>query len=125
MNVASGFSSGLNFYFAFDPSVAGQTVTVTVWSGANGTGSVLATISLSSNACATSPYYCTWTQIGQSFSGTAHSVTFSGATGNQLGLTDITLGSSMTAIPEPSSIYLFAIGAAGISLGALKRFVRS
>jgi hypothetical protein len=125
INSSSGFSNGLDFYFAFDPSKAGQTVTLTVWSGANGTGSVLATISLSSNACASSPYYCTWTQIGQSFSGTAHSVTFSGATGNQLGLTDITLGSSTTAIPEPSSFYLLAVGAAGISLGALRRFARS
>jgi hypothetical protein len=124
MNVTNGFSSGLNLFFSFNPSVAGQTVTVTIWSGTNGTGTVLATLALSSNACASSPYYCQWTQIGTSFSGTAHSVTFS-TPPNQLGLSDITLGSSTTAIPEPSSIYLLGIGAAGVCLGSIRRFLRS
>jgi hypothetical protein len=123
MNITNGFSNGLDFYYAFNPMSAGQNVTVTVWSGANGTGSILLTISLSSNACSGTPYFCTWTQVGNSFTGTAHSITFSGPA-DQFGLADMTLGSSKTAIPEPSSILLLAVGGAGISLGALRRFVR-
>jgi len=121
MNVNSGFSSGLNFFYSFLATKPGQTETVTVWSGANGTGTVLATISLSSNACSGPVFYCTWSTVGLSFSGTAHSVTFTGPA-DQLGLSDITVGSSSTAVPEPSSIDLLGTGLAGISLGSLRRY---
>ena len=123
MNVAPGFSSGLNFYFTAG-FTAGQTETVTIWSGANGTGTVLATLSLANNdGSCSSPAYCNWSNVGISFSSTAHSVTFSGPS-DQLGLTDITLGSSHTAIPEPSSIYLLGIGLAGVSFGRMRDFLR-
>ena len=122
MNVTAGFSSGLNFYFSagFAP---GQSETVQIWSGANGTGTVLATINLSNNngSCNGYPTYCVWSSAGTSFTGTAKSVTFSGPA-NELGLSDITIGSNSTAVPEPSSVYLLGAGVAALSLTQLRRF---
>jgi hypothetical protein len=121
MNVTPGFSNGLNFFYTagFAP---GQSETVKIWSGLNGTGTVLATIILANNngGCS-APLYCNWSTAGTSFSGTAYSVTFSGP-GNELGLTDITVGSSITGVPEPSSIYLLGVGLVGVSLGKLRRY---
>lgn len=122
MNVTSGFVTGLNFFYTAGYTGT-HTGTVTIWSGANGTGTVLATIQLSNNnSGCTSPAYCTWTAVGVSFSGTAHSVTFGGPA-NELGLSDITIGSSTTAVPEPSSIYLVASGLMLISGSRLRRFL--
>jgi hypothetical protein len=121
MNVANGFSSGINFFYA-----AGQTETVTLWSGANGTGTVLLTISLSANSCTSGGNTCmyNWSQLGKSFTGTAYSVTFSSSgPGDKFGLADITLGSSSTAIPEPSSIYLLGTGLGVVSLAGLRRWL--
>jgi len=123
MTVGPGFSTGLNFLFtaAFG---AGQSELITVWSGPNGTGTILATLRIYSNdaSCGT-PALCIWTSVGVGFSGTAHSVTFSGPA-DELGISDITLNSTRTALPEPSSIYLLAAGLAGISAGGLRRFFK-
>ena len=43
MNVAGGFTTGFSFFYA---DQVGFTGNVTVYSGANGTGSVLASLSL-------------------------------------------------------------------------------
>jgi hypothetical protein len=121
MNVNGGFTGGIQFFYT-----AGFSETVTVWSGANGTGTVLATISLSPNngSCGSFPPYCNWTTAGLTFSGTAQSVTVSG-TADGIGIADITIGSSSTAIPEPSSIYLLGTGLVGVSLGQIRRFLKS
>jgi len=113
MNVSAGFSNGISFFYT-----SAFTETVTIWSGANGTGTVLATMTLSASnapgACAGGPAYCVWTGAGISFSGVAKSVTISGAA-NGIGISDITLGQSTTAIPEPPSIYLFGAGLLAIT----------
>ncbi len=120
MNVSGGFGSGIQFFYT-----AGFSETVTVWSGANGTGTVLATITLSPNngSCSGFPTYCNWSSAGLNFSGTAKSVTFTGPA-NGIGISDITLGSNSTAIPEPSSLLLMGTGLAGFSLGGWRKFLR-
>jgi hypothetical protein len=121
MNVTPGFSTGINFYFTAGFQSAQQGM-VQIWSGTNGTGTLLATISLSNNnsSCSTVSY-CTWSSVGTTFAGVAHSVTFSGPA-NELGLADITLGSTTTAIPEPSSIYLLVLGLTAVSAFKMRRF---
>jgi hypothetical protein len=118
MNVANGFSTGLNFFYT-----AAFKETVTVWSGANGTGTVLATLALSPNnsSCSNGPAYCNWTAVGLTFTGIAKSVTFVGPA-DGIGISDITLGQSTTAIPEPSSIYLLGSGLFGITVYRVRRF---
>ncbi len=67
MNVPGGFTTGLSLYYA--SSSAG---TLKVYSGVNGAGTVLATLSLPSTSG-------TFTPAGISFSGTAMSVNFGGS----------------------------------------------
>ncbi len=117
MNVTAGFT-GIQFFYT-----AAFQETVKIWSGTNGSGTLLATLNLSpNNSLCTAPSYCNWSSAGVSFSGTAESVTFTGGA-NGLGLTDITLNSSKTAIPEPSSIYLLGVGLAGVTVAGVRRFL--
>ncbi len=120
MNVNNGFSTGINFFYT-----AAFQETVKVWSGANGTGTVLATITLAGNdANCSTPSYCNWTDVGVGLSGVAKSVTFSGPA-NELGIADITLGQTTTAaVPEPSSLYLLGTGLLGFCAQNMRRFIR-
>jgi len=120
MNVANGFSSGINFFYT-----AAFTETVKIWSGANGTGTVLATMTLAANDGGCSPpAYCHWTNVGLALpsGATAGSVTFTGM-GNGAGIADITLGQSITGIPEPSSIYLLGTGLMGLCSQRMRRLL--
>jgi hypothetical protein len=109
MNVASGFTTGLSFYYS-SPLAPGS---VTVWSGLDGSGTQLAdiilpTTPLRGTGCDTD--FCPWVPFGVTFSGTAESVDFSGGTG-EIGFSAITLRS---AIPEPSTWVMMLVGFTGV-----------
>ena len=120
MNVAAGFTTGFSFFYS-----AFSNAFVNVYDGLNGTGTLLATLNLSTNynsgGCAGDPNgsACHWDAIGVTFAGTALSVDFGGVA-NQAGFDDITLGSAVAggAVPEPSTwaLLIGGFGLAGVSL---------
>ena len=93
MSVSGGFTTGFSFFY----SAVNQTGSVTVFDGLNGTGNILATLSLPLTPFNGAPdptgTFSPFVPIGVTFSGTAMSVNFGGAI-NQIAFDDITLGSS-------------------------------
>ena len=117
----SGFTTGFSFFYSaiHDPG------DVTVWSGLDGTGTMLAELNLSVTpgsgpGCARP--FCPFFPAGITFSGTAMSVDFSG-TQNQIAFADITLGSATPGggVPEPSTWVLLTIGFAGLGYAAHRK----
>jgi len=96
MDVTGGFSQGLNFY---DIAI-GRTGSVSFWSGADGSGTMLAQQTLP----ITPEAFSGPTTV--LFSGTAHSVVFTGGN-DQLAIDDI---SFVTPVPEPSTLSSMLIG---------------
>lgn len=105
MNVAGGFY-GLSFYVSSAQIVADA---VQVWSGLDGTGTLITSFSLTDNATlgCTDTAYCHWDLLSASFSRAAYSVTF--GAGTQLAAFD-----NISLVPEPSSGLL-----AGLALSTL------
>ena len=124
MNVAAGFNTGFSFFYAA-PFFTGS---ITVYSGLNDTGTILATLSLPTNGNNCSGFsenYSCWTPIGVSFSGTAESVDF-GGTANYIVFDNVTIGSSTPkGVPEPGILGMFGLGVLLIGLFAgLRRRMR-
>jgi hypothetical protein len=115
MNVAAGFTTGFSFYYA---DQVGFTGSVDVYSGLNGTGTLLASLSLPS----TPNPYNVFVPTGVSFIGTAESVIFGGSA-NFIGFDNITLGSNtpVQAVPEPSTWAMMVLGFASFGLLAYRR----
>jgi hypothetical protein len=121
MNVAAGFTTGFSFYYS-SPNVPGS---VQVYSGLNGTGTVLATVQLPQTpdggaGCAAK--YCPFEADGVTFDGTAESVLFGGSA-SQIGFDNITLGAATPTdaaapVPEPATVALLG---GGIGVIALRR----
>jgi hypothetical protein len=118
MNVAAGFDTGFSFYYA-----AAFSGSVGVFSGLDGTGTQLATLSLPT----TSNPYSVWVPIGVTFAGTAQSVVFSGSA-DFIGFDNITLGSETPGAAAPdggSSALLLSVGLLGLAGFARRRKVAS
>jgi hypothetical protein len=106
MNVALGFTT-LALQYSSRASVFNG---VQVWSGLNGSGSLLASLSLSANAqaggCSDSPL-CNFSGLSAASFGVARSVTFGNAAANA-----VFDNLSVTVVPEPGSALLMALGVA-------------
>ncbi|MEO6278026.1 PEP-CTERM sorting domain-containing protein [Roseateles sp.] len=95
MNVAAGVTGGLSFYYA-----GTDVSTVKAYSGLNGTGMLLGTITLASTGG-----YDSWTKTVLSFSGSAQSFDLTSTAG-------IAALDNIAAVPEPTSIALMLAGGA-------------
>ncbi len=107
MTVAGGFHA-LSFFYSSADAIADA---VQVWSGVNGTGSLIASYSLAANAtqgCADTPY-CHWDRLGGALSDTALSVTF--GAGTQVAAFD-----NISVVPEPASAVLVGLALTGLAL---------
>lgn len=115
MNVAAGFTSRILFYYS---SAATALDAVKVYSGLNGTGTLLASISLSGNATngCSDAAFCNWEQTSLMFAGTAKSVDFGGYAGS-VGYDNITLA----PVPEPSTYALMFAGIAALGFVTSRR----
>jgi hypothetical protein len=118
LNDAAGFTTG----FAFDyTAVGGSGGSVEAWSGLNGTGTLLASLTLgvtgSSCIAGYSANYCPFTNGSLAFAGTAMSIEFDGVP-DYIVYDDITFGSTIVGgTPEPS--YLIPVVGALVGLSFL------
>lgn len=114
MNVAAGFMTGFSFFYT-SPYDTGS---VSVYSGLNGTGTLLATLDLGYTTDTTSTTgfpYDDWVPVGVTFDGTAESAIFTGVA-NQIGFDNITLGSETPGgVPDGgASALLLGMGLIGL-----------
>jgi hypothetical protein len=121
MNVLGGFDTGFSFFHA-NPYQSGS---VTVWSGLDGTGSLLATLFIPTTLDGVLHGHPTnfsmWVPEGINFAGTAHSVNF-GGTENQIVYDAITIGSATPGkVPDSTGSSLLLIAALSL-IGAAKLF---
>lgn len=111
MNAATGvfFTDAVSFAYSSSSALTGA---VQVWSGLDGTGSLLASIDLANNAtstnCTSSPY-CSFGTASVTFAGYAQSVTFGGAA-NAAVFDNV----AITAVPEPAAYVFMALGLGGL-----------
>jgi len=126
MNYAGGFNS-LSFDYSYSNN-AGATGFAYLYSGLNGTGTLLDTITLGPatsgiSACSSRlDAYCTWQAVSTgTFSGVAESVVFSGVVGGH-GATTATpttitefTGVTIAPVPLPAAVWLMLSGVSGLA----------
>ena len=120
MDVAAGFTTG----FSFNYVSLSDSGSVSVYSGLDGSGTLLGTIDLSPNAGSCPGYsagFCPFSPVGVTFAGTAESIEFAGVA-NQIVFDDVTFGSSIPGgTPEPSTWVMMILGLAGVGVVARRR----
>lgn len=117
IDVAGGFTTG----FAMDYSDPYFAQTVGIYSGLNGTGTLLASGTLPLTPYGCKPYradFCPFENFSLAFSGTAKSVVFTGKFSP--GYDDLTFGSTTVSVPEPGTLALLGL-ALGLAPLALRR----
>jgi hypothetical protein len=120
---AAGFTTGFSLFY----TAIGVPGSLSVYSGLDGTGTLLATLDLPITPSDCDPSYeagfCPFVPIGVAFSGTAESISFAGVE-NQIVFDDVTFGSvnpgNPGTTPEPSSLAML-LTAAGAGAGFLRR----
>lgn len=130
INYSAGFSNGFSLFYANPFASAGRSTTVQVWSGLDGTGSLLGDFLLGDTGDGQTTtgcfgaQFCSFASGGIDFAGTAQSVRFTGDFGF-VAYDDITFGSSTpgTRVPEPSTFSLFALSL--IAIPVSRRLRRS
>ena len=118
MNVTGGFFHHFAFYYS-SPSATSNAVNI--YSGLNGTGTLLASVSLSANAqsgCSDDTGYCHFDLATVDFDGKARSVSFGGDAPNVL-YDNI----SLAPVPEPETYLLLAAGLAAVGVARRRRDV--
>lgn len=101
-NVTVNATKGIevSLWFSYSALKAG---TATVYDGPNGTGNILASVTLNPNNSGCSPYaMCVWTPVGIPLSATASSIRFSG-TANFVGIASIHLGQLLPTVTTVTS----------------------
>ena len=109
MNVDSGFIA-LSFFYSSDTALSGA---VDIWSGLDGTGTRLASLSLANNAqrgCAGTAF-CRFDELSTVLGARAYSVSFGNAA--YIAAFD---NMRVTVVPEPATALLAVLGLAGVVL---------
>jgi PEP-CTERM motif len=130
INDPAGFINQISFVYA-SPNVSGA---VNVYSGPNGTGTLLATQNLNTtpSTCALGygAKFCPFFPVSLSFSGTAESIDFAGYP-VQMAIDDVILESATLigttgppSVPEPSTLAMFSTGSLVLAGLARRRFHR-
>lgn len=127
LNYAGGFDTGFSFFYT-----SSEDAFVKVWSGADSTGSLLATLNLTATPVGSGDPsgdpFNTFVPVGVSFLGIAQSIDFGGAA-DRCAFDNVTFGSAVPddgtggAVPEPSTYGLFG-AAALMGVVALRRRMR-
>lgn len=107
MNVASGFDTGLYFYYTTFLKVF--TGNIAVYSDVDGHGSVLGRLDLSGTGIYCNGDIPCWFQTGLDFTGLAKSVVFTGPGSAAFGLDNVTIGAGLP-VPEPAAFDIFGLG---------------
>ncbi len=127
MDDAAGFTTGFSFNYSA-PYYPGS---LSVYSGLDGAGTLLASLSLptTTSACSStySANYCPFAPVGVSFAGTAESISFAGVA-DYIVFDDVTFGSATPGpqpggqTPEPSSLVMM-LTAAGAGITRFRRHI--
>ena len=105
LNVASGLTDGLSFFYS-----GIDTATISAYSGLNGTGTLLGTITLS----ATGGDFSTWQHAVLNFAGTAQSFDLSGTNG-------VAALDNISSVPEPSTYALLLAAGGALAIARRRR----